>query len=248
MQLKKFKTLFVCFSLSIFLLSGCSIFGFKKNEIGQTKVKAVPTETVEQKEVTKEAAQYVSTQLKIANIMAAKENVSSNLSTTISNSSTVADSLSYTLGRPLYPYSGSPDILAARLDRLEAKLDEKLEKYAKQIEPLVGKKIEGTGLFQFSPITAWFGLIIFGGLVYFGLRIYSIFNPAVSVGLAPVRMSLGLLQKAATQTFKGIESFKESIVDEFEDPKTQQKIKDLLSTHLETAHDEDVKNAIKKLT
>jgi hypothetical protein len=245
---KKIFSIFVISTVSIGLLSGCASLWPKAVEFGQKKIEKVPEPTKAHLEKEKEAADYLATKLREANITAVKENASSNLVYDIHGTSLVADSLSFSIGKPLYPYVGSPDILAAQLNRLEAKLDRKLDSFAERNNKMEGLKVEGSGWFSIGYFTYIGIFILIGFVLLTALKIYSFVNPAVGVGLNVAKIPINVMKRGFSEIVSAGEHFKENVDKKIEDPKTREMILELFRTSHQINQSSDIQNVIKNLT
>lgn len=236
----------LCFSLS-----GCGIIP-KDVEYFQKKVEAVPESTVYHQERKKQAAEFIDRKTGEALSTAIKDNSSTNVLEPIKESKTVAKSLTGSLGKPLDKWYGDGIELAYELDVEDALLDLKLEDYKARNEELVGKKIEGSGLFQISYFS---NILLIGGLIfglYFAFRIISVLNPGINVGTKLVTGGIKTMTKLAgkgfSQTLIGSENFKKKLDSEIEDIALRNRIKQIFRETQQAAQDEDVQKIIKDLT
>lgn len=191
------------------LTSGCSLIPHRV-EYFQDKVKAVPAKTAAQVETEKQAAKFVATKTGQAVTAATAEGCSTNVVAPAREANTAADALSGSLGAPSEPWTATADALAAKLDRLDAKLDAKLERYRAEVAPNVGRKIEGSGLFSLSFFTQW-GLFLGAvALVWLGLKAYGLFNPVVGLGMNIAgRVPSRVLHTGFKQVVSAGEAFKD---------------------------------------
>ena len=236
---------FVC------LLAGCSLWP-KKVEFLQDKVEKVPEATVTHKEVQKEAAEYVSRKTKETVIAAVKENSSTNVLKPAVEAEVVADSLAGSMGKPEEPWRKEAQALAAKLDKLDAKLDLRLEEFREGNNKNEGRKIEGSGLLSIGYFTQFIVLAFILCLAWVAIKIVGLFNPAVSVGSQVLSGGLRGVSKIVSSGFGQIisagEVFKDRIEQEIEDPYVRDKILDLFKrSHMEKQSPE-VQDVIKKLT
>ena len=245
---KKTSILFIILSfLIVFNFSGCSLLKPKDISFFQKEVKAVPTKTVEHKEVIKEAADFVAKKSEESHIQAIKENSSTNLVYLTYETAKVADSLSDSIGKPLIPWKKDSDELVLLLNKFEAKLDRKLEEFKEKNEKLVGKEIESTGI-SVPYFTFWGIVIIFIGLLWFGLKIAGMFSPAISMGTNLISVPARFAHKGLVEVIHGVESIKNKIKEKVKDKNIQKEILELIKTELERKQSTAVQDVIKQLT
>jgi hypothetical protein len=224
----------------------------KKVEYFQDKVKEMPSQNPVHKETQKEAAAYVARKAKDTVNAAMLENSSSNVMKPALETEVVANSLTGSLGKPLEPWRRSAKLLSERLDKLDAKLDERMEDFRETNDKNTGKKIEGTGLIQVGYFTQLlvFGLFII--LAWLAIRVLGIFNPAVAVGsqvlTGGIRGVGKIVKKGFTELIQAGETFKEKVDEEFEDPETRERILNIFRQAHKESQSSDVQEVIKKLT
>lgn len=238
-------------TLSI-LTTSCGLLP-KTVEYGQSKVKAAPVKRPETIEAEKQGAEFVHREVVAARDAALASGASTNVLNPLSEARIASEGLSYSLGSPANRWERSGDELSARLGRLENKLDIALDDYRKAQAPLVGKKIEGTGIFQLGYFTNLALIAGFLFLVSIGLKLWGMFNPVVGAGVAGLssvgRMSVGTLKNGFEQVVKGVEGFKESVEASHLSQEAKDWIKDSLARHQNaTQADPLVQNAVKSLT
>lgn len=232
-------------------LTGCGVLSHR-SEYFQDKVQKMPALNVEHKETQKQAADYIAKKTKETVSAAILEDSSTNVLKPALEAEVVADSLSGSMGKPLEPWGKSANVLAVKLDKLDAKLDRAVEQFREYNDENQGKAIEGTGLFSISYGTKImiFGLFLVGA--YIAVKVLSLFNPAVSVGSQVLSGGFRGITKIATKGFSQIisagEQFKKSVDDEFADPKTKEKIFTLFRQAQLEKQDSEVQEVIKKLT
>ena len=232
--------------LVVFSLS-CSLIP-KDVEFFQKKVKELPAKSQTHSEVIKEAAAFVADKTQESHIQAIKENATTNLQYMTYESSIVANSLSDSVGKPANPWKSDAEKLSLKLDNLEAKLDQKIENFRERNDELAGKKIESSGIFQISYIS--YILLLFGlfSLLWFGLKVLSIFNPGIAVGMKVASVPVSLAQKGLGQVIEGIEGAKDRIKEEIKDKKLQETILEIIRTEQEKKQNSDVQSLIREVT
>lgn len=238
------KPLLLIVTLS--LLAGCSLLPGKV-EYFQDKVKAVPAKTDVQKEHEKQAADYLSSKTKEIVAEAIKIDAPSVL-TPARAADNVASALSLSLGVPASPARNDADLVAAlRFD--VARLDRKLDTYAKNVQPNVGKAIEGTGLIQVGFFTQWAIVLGVLALVWAGLKVYGMFNPIVGIGMNVAgRVGSKALTGAVTSLVAGGEKFKEALQVSKIPLEVQEEVQKLFRAAHESAQDKPVQELVQKLT
>lgn len=234
------------------LLTGCSTLFPKRVEIGQSKVQAIPSKTAKAAETEKQAAAYVASK-----VAAARDAVltagPTNAIPPLTDARDAAQGLSYSLGAPLAPWTDSGAALAARLGLLEARLDREIDRAREKQAPLVGKKIEGTGVIS-VPYFLWLGIVagaVF--LLWTGLKILSLVYPPVGLGVAGLsgvgRVSASLVRKSLEQVVAGAESFKAALDKSGLEDKVKQDVLDLFRRHqMVSQQDPAVQDLVRKLT
>lgn len=235
----------------ILIISSCSIIP-KKVEFFQDKVEKMPIVTESHKEVQKEAAEYVARKTDETVQAAIIEDSSTNVLKPAVEAAVVAGSLSGSLGKPISPWSKEAEVLAAKLDKLDAKLDAKLEAFRKENDQNIGKKIEGSGVFQigYFPFLALIGCLLV--VLWMGLKMVSLLSPEVSIGTrilgGGIRGVFSLAKKGFSEVVEGGEAFKKKVDIAFADPATREKIKELFTQAQKEKQSRDVQEAIQKLT
>lgn len=236
--------------LSLTLLTnGCGILLPKQVEFFQRKVKAVPVYSGSAEELQRQGADRIAQQIQEAADAAHSENSSTNITAPLDGAGAVAGGLSTSLGPPAKPYSGSSAALAAKLKAARAKLDAAISDYAEAVDKDVGKKIEGTGLVRVGYFTMIGGLLLLAALVWFGLKVYGVFNPVVG-GVTSVigRVSSSVVSKGFTQLVRGGEKFKDAVENSDLDEKTAEYVKKLFLASHKEAQDSDVKKVVEGIT
>jgi hypothetical protein len=250
-------------ALSTVLLTGCSTLLPKQVEFFQKKVQAVPEATSREKETQKEAAALAAKQSEQTLLAAVKENASTNVVKPAGDAMVLSRSVSTSLGPPVKPWAGDVDSLARKLDTSVAALDRRLDNFREDQSEVVGKKIEGTGLFQ-VPYLVWLGIVfvfVFVGLLVFGflwtvLKMYATTNPPLAIGLNAAQAAASTVRKGFTQAVVAGEEFKKKVLDATKGAAGSVSFSDEQATAVldwfRTAHqknqDHDVQELVKGLT
>lgn len=249
------KLLNIILISSILLIgAGCGLWP-KTVEFGQSKVKPVPEKTQKNDEQDRQAAQYVDKKVEQSYIAAIRENSSTNVMNPLFDAHIVAPALSLSLGPPMteWPMTAPATNLVKDLHRNVATLNKNLETYREKTEPLVGKKIEGTGFFQIGYFSYVLILIVIGFILYEGIKIAINIagnaNPVIGLGTAIAgKISGATAGKALSEVVQAGEDFKDKIVKEITDPALQTKILSLFSSAHAEAQSADVKAVVKTIT
>jgi polyhydroxyalkanoate synthesis regulator phasin len=237
--------------LSLLLLTGCGTLIPKRVEFFQDKVHKFPTAPAKQVELQKEAA-WLAQERAVATLDAAlAEGSSTNVVTNAQDTAKLSGIVSESLGPP----AKAPTDADKTVDALRAqiaKLDAKIQSFAKENDENAGKKIEGTGLLQI-PYFVYVGLVVFvlvigwhlAKLVLTGL---STANPGALVGLGAMNVTGNLAGKVVTQVVQGGENFLSKLKAEITDPTLQKQVTDLFLASHKQAQDADVKAVVNNLT
>jgi len=232
------------------LMAGCGLIP-KPVEIGQSKVKAVPEKTARAIEAEKQAAQLVARRTSEARDAVLSQSYTNALAP-LTDARDAAVGLSYSLGSPARPWDSSGAELALRLGGLEAKLDRALTQYREDTAPLVGKKIEGTGILQISYFL-WLAIVA-GGLflIWIGIQLVGAVYPPVGLGVrglsAAGRIGGRTAARALEQVVRGGEAFKEALDRSDLDDRAKAAVLDLLRRHQTASQDDHVQVLIQNLT
>jgi hypothetical protein len=221
----------------------------KKVEFFQKKVKAVPEKTASDLEAERQAAYAASLTARLTVDAAISNNDPASVVTPAKNTEALTTAVSTSLGPPQSLPAGAVTNLANRVIENKAELNRKIARYADKVEPLVGKKIEGTGLIR-VPYFVYIGaiaLVIF--LLYTGLKIYGAVNPVVGLGTNVVgRVSSAVLSGAVSEISKGGELFKDKVVKSELTAELKAKIIEWFSHAHDSAQDQSTKEIVKALT
>jgi len=239
----------VTLAVSLAILAGCGTLIPKKVEFFQKKVQAVPEKTAKDLEVERQAAYAASLAARLTVDAAVKNNDPATVVTPAKNTEALTAAVSTSLGPPQTIPSGAVTNLANKVIENRAELDRKVARYADKVEPLVGKKIEGTGLIRI-PYFVYIGgiaLVIF--LVWTGLKLYGSVNPVVGLGTNVVgRVSGSVLSGAVSELSKGGELFKEKVAESELTAEVKAKVLELFSHAHAKAQDKSTQDIVKALT
>jgi hypothetical protein len=170
--------------LTVSLLSGCALWPAKVGYF-QKKVKPVPELPAKAVNHQRQAGQYVAEKTAIVEKAAIAEKSSPAVLVPAAEAAGAAAALTESLGPPASPFVGPSTNLIQTLHKDQATLNTKLDQYRDIVEPLLGKKIAGTGI-QIGFFTNWFlwigGGLLLAFLVWAGVKAYGMMNPAVSLG------------------------------------------------------------------
>lgn len=235
------------------LSQGCGLLP-KRVEYFQRKVEAVPEKTERASETERQAAAFIATTSREVELLAVREQTSTNMQEAAGEVVTAAQALSTSLGPPAEPWDHPATPLALKLAHAGNKLDRAVEDYRQDVAPDVGKKIEGTGAIQLGYFT---NLLLVGGglalltlLLYTGVKIaLSIYAPGVSGVVGQVaKVPLATLKGLAEQTVKGVEGFKSELGSLGLGEKAEAAIRTLLRTELQKKQDGAVQKVARDLT
>jgi len=204
------KLLLVC--LSVALLSGCSLWP-KKVEYLQKKVKPLPLLAPKAIEHQRQAAQYVAAKTLQVEKAAIEEHCTTNVIVPAAEAAGAAAALTESLGPANKPFIGPASNIVQTLHQDQAKYNAAIVDYRVDLEPIVGKKVEGTGTVQigyFWNLFLWVGgSALLVGLIYAGVKIYGMVNPAVGVGVgAAEKVASKVLAQGVSEIVAGGERFK----------------------------------------
>ena len=237
----------VVLSILLASLSGCSILSPGKKEFLQKEVPAYPQKQKIEEEQRK-AADFVAVKVTDAYEEGIKAGTTNSVMLPLGEAKIVAVPLAASLGRPEKPFEGSGAELAAEMSKMSAKYEGALRKLEGKLDQLEGKDIEGTGKIQmgyFTYIAILFGIVC---LLWFVLKIVSVFNPPVALGMQAVSAGTGLLRRGFGEVIEAGEKFKDMVKKKVDDPDAQKRVLELFrQAHLET-QSRDVQDVIKTLT
>lgn len=234
--------------------TGCGTLIPKRVEFFQDKVQKFPEESAKYREAQRRAAELAERRAQDALAGAIAEDCSTNVVGPIKDTRDLTGAVSDSLGSPLKP---TDDVVGAitELRKSMARLDAKIEAFKQSNDENAGKKIEGTGLFS-VPYFIWIGLVAlmaFGAfivvsLIWTALKVYSMSNPPLALGLNAVQAGGNFAKKALTQLIKGGEEFKDAVSKEVTDPELLARINRLFQVHQRMSQDLDVQAVVKELT
>lgn len=249
------KILPVILLASALALSGCGTLIPKNVEFFQDKVAAVPEATSRETETQKQAAKLAAARAKDTLIAAVAENASPSVVIPASDTATLTESVSTSVGQPLHPSSLTAPELATKLDSAVASLGRRLDDFKEENNANSGKKIEGTGVFQISYFV-WIGLVLFIGFILFIavsvgwsiLKVFALTNPPLAMGINVASMGAKTVSKGFTQLVRGGENFKDRVNAEIADKEIATKVLELFKSEQQKAQNEDVQEVVKHLT
>lgn len=136
--------------------------------------------------------------------------------------------------------------LLATMSKQNAVYTNEIKDYTDKITPNVGKKIDGTGVFEMGYFT-YVGIVILLCMIVLGvLKFIAIANPGVGTGM---KIASNIAGKALTELAYGGEKFKQYITAKYADK--PQQVAEILATfkqaHLEEQSTE-TKEIVKKIT
>lgn len=247
--MKLFRTLFLAIAIAVGG-AGCSSLIPKRVELGQDKVQRVPTPKPSEREVQRQAAKRAAEAAKQVLETAIQEDLTPVIEPA-RDATVLTKSVSDSLGPPLK--SASPTepaaVLAARLERAIAKLNERIEEFREDNDKNAGKKIEGTGWLS-VPYFVWLGgaFILFGGAYMILKTIVSVAaagNPAVGLGLSAVQLGGRGAAALASQVLKGGQLFRERLAKE--DPAIRERVEQLFVSSQKEAQSPEIQAAVRQL-
>ena len=212
-------------------LVGCGTLIPKKVEFFQKKVQAVPTKTASDEEAEREAAYAAHLAARLTVESAVSNHSPATVIGPAKTTERLTDAVTTSLGPPQdIPSLKSVDKIAARVIENRADLNRKIDRYAAKVDPLVGKKIEGTGLVRVPYFVYVGSLIVLAFLVWTGLKIYGSINPVVGLGTNVVgRVASSVLQKGYSEIVSGGEAFKDYLEKSGIESSAKEKVLDLFS-------------------
>lgn len=235
--------------------TGCSTLLPKKVEFFQDKVEAFPEAKSKEKEVQKQTAARAAQASLDTLISAVGEKSSTNVIAPAKDAAALSGAVARSLGPPETQSTEAADALAAKLDKVIARLDARIDSFKQDVNENVGKKIEGTGLFSI-PYFVWIGLVfvlVFIGLIILAVlwtafKIYASTNPPLQIGVSAIQAGAGFLKKALAEVTKGGENFKTELEKQISDPALVNKVLELFRVEHERAQSTDVQSVVKALT
>jgi hypothetical protein len=235
-------------TLCFLLLTGCTLFP-KSVELFQKKVEAVPEVSDKSRETQKQAARYAAQTAQETLEAAIKADSPLYVEEPARATARVATGLSESLGPPANPWSADYQALVEKLRTQEARFSKELDKYREEGRELEGKKIEGSGFFQFGYFTQWWFILVGGLVVWAGLKVYGSVNPVVGLGTKVIgRISSKTLKTGFEQLTHAGEVFKDGVSKLALSPEDVQAVKDLFRMSHERSQDKEIQELVTKLT
>ena len=228
------------------MVTSCGIFP-KKVEFGQSKVPIFPVKTEAQGERVKQGVRLAADKVDQAYEAAIYEHVTNTVIMPLKEAKAVINPVAEALGAPKYEWTAPATNLAKAINTDNATYDAKLETLEKKLEPLAGKKVEGTGWFQMGYFTYIALLLGLGFVVMMVMKVLALIYPPVSVGVNAMHVGSSLLQKGFSEVVAGGEAFKNMVEKQFEDKATQEKIVDLFTDTHKMVQSQDVQDVVKNL-
>lgn len=237
-------------ALVLSLFTGCSSLFPKKVEFFQDKVEKFPVAKGREREVQRQAAQRAAEKAEETLKAALAEGSTPAVVKPADETSKLTDSVSRSLGPPLSPSDDKSEVLARKLDRAIAKLNERIDDFKADNDKNVGHKIEDTGLLKI-PYFAWLGVV--GAailLVHLILKtvvnVAAAGNPAVALGMNAVQLGGRGAAALAKEVIHGGEIFKDLVAKEL--PEVEAKVKELFTTAQMKAQSPANQVVVKNLT
>lgn len=233
------------------LATGCSLWP-KPVELGQRKVEPVPAKNGKAHEADRQAAEYVARKVSEAADAAHATEAPAVVMEPIADARVVASSLRLSLGPPDAKWDGPSVALADRMDRMEARLNHRIDAYREKTAPLVGKKIEGTGWAQ-VPYFLWVGgVALLAWLGWHAVRLFGMLYPPVGAGVAGLqaagRVPVAVVSKGFEQLVKGGEEFKQALKQSGLEADVRDHVLDLFRRHQMQAQDTAVQDVVRSVT
>lgn len=242
-------------TLALICLTGCSMLVPKKVEFFQDKVQPVPEQTAKEREVQRQTAARAYEKTLQVYSSALTDGSTTNVVVPAEEAVTLTKAVSTSVGPPLAPSMLPSRELAAKLDTTGAKLTRRMDEFKQENNENTGKKIEGTGLFSVPYLVMLGGavLLVFVAfvvisLIWGAIKLYSVANPPVALGVKAIQTSASFAKQALSQVIKGGEQFKDAVKAEVADPALQQKVLDLFRINQERVQSPDTQDVIKELT
>ncbi len=252
------KRLLLAITLAL-TLTGCSSLIPKRVELGQDKVEKMPVAKASEREIQRQVAQRLAQKADETFRAAISVEAPNIVAVPAAESAVLAKANSTSLGPPLKsanPLMTSTD-LAAKLDTAVAKLTARIDDFREDNDKNAGHKIEGTGFLQI-PYVVWLGgavvlfviLFVVAGVGWSFLKMYSLSNPPVALGLKAVQTGGALATKAVSQLIAGGKEFEKQLatkVSGVSDEAKEQIIELFRASHKQES-DKDVRAVVDHLT
>lgn len=238
------RTLIILCSL---FLVGC----LPNKEFGRKSVPKLPEKVTPRfQETQKEGLTYVKYKLDDVWTYSLTNDVSTNLAADIYATKRVVDALCLQVGPPRYEFKGNFTNLIRNIVGTVSEYDRQMDTFERKLEPLEGKKVEGSGWLSISYWTYYLIMAVVLVVLYITIKILlTIFAPEVAVGLNSAgRMTSGMLSKAFSQLVAGGEAFKENLDKITDNRELQEKIKHTFRTSQMAEQDKQVQNIVRTLT
>ncbi len=250
---KKVASLILVASL---IFGGCGIIP-KNVEFFQDKVHQVPEPKQADKEIQRQTAQRAEEKARETYGAAIFTDADPTVVAPAAETVILTDAVSESVGPPVHPAApekASQD-LVNELRTSIAKLNQRLDDFKKDNNENVGKKVEGTGLFQVPYFVYLGGFLVLGLIGFVVLSVLWSFvkmagmaNPPVQLGVTAAQLSANFLKRSLSEVVKGGENFKDSVMGAVEDPALQEKIKELFRVEHERSQSHDTQALIQTLT
>ena len=239
----------VTLAVSLAILAGCGTLIPKKVEFFQKKVQAVPEKTASELETERQAAYAASLSARLTVDAVVKNNDPTNVVIPAKNTEALTAAVSTSLGPPQTIPSGAVTNLANKVVENRADLDRRVARYSDKVAPLVGKKIEGTGLIRIPYFVYIGGIALALFLAWSVWKIYASTNPVLSLGTNVVgRVSSKVASAAVSEVAKGGELFKEKVAESELTAEVKAKVLELFSHAHAKAQDKSTQDIVKALT
>ncbi len=241
------------------LAAGCGIIP-KRVEFFQDKVAKFPEQKSSEKEVQRETADLAKRRSQQTLDAALQTDADPQVIAPARDAAVLSDAVSMSLGPPRYqaPEDTVARKLAADLLVAVAKLNSRIDDFKADSNENVGKKIEGTGLFQ-VPYFVWLGIV--GVLVFIGfivlavlwsfLKMAALGNPPLQLATGAVQAGANLVRRGWAETVAGGEKFKQSLGNVGKlaaDPALLAEVKALFANEHQKAQSADVQELVKAMT
>ncbi len=218
-------------------------------EFFQKKVQPIPDKSAQTAELERQTASLLQDKVEEAYDEAVRNVVTNSVVRPLWEAKVLVEPLVISLGPPLKPWTGISADLADKLNHSVADFNKTLEKARENNKKVEGKAIEGTGFFSLGYVS-YVGIFI-GGilLIWFGVKVYGVFNPAVAVGQRIVK---GIGSKVAAagfgQVVNGIESLKTHLKTSDQAAYSVDDILELIREHQERKQDTKIQEVVKDIT
>ena len=236
----------------VLALAGCGTLIPKQVEFFQKKVKALPEKTASQIEKEKQAAYAASLVARITRDAAVANHDPVSVTVPAKQTEELTSAVSVSLGPPESIPSITTNATAKLSNALverKAELDSDIVKYGNRNEPLVGKKIEGTGLIRVPYFVYIGGILLLGFIVWTGLKLYGAVNPAVGLGVNTVgRIGGSVISRGFSEVVKAGEEFKTEVQNSELAADVKTKVIAWFTQHQKQEQSHDTKEIVQTLT